>query len=449
MSISYLRFDWYFSKYLVGRFLFPLLLAGLWIGGGCAGSSRIQQKIEPLLASEKYAKAHQLVEKNRSIYGSRDRVLWLLDRGTLLHYQGRHTESIDVFHEAERRIDELFQKSISEQAASLVVNDKVVTYAGEDFEDVMINVYKALSFAQLGNRESAQVESRKLNEKLNYIHSKRGGILKARYQEDAFARMLNGIFYEWGKIRSDINDALITNRNSFNLYQGKFGQHFGVGPPSALKANLLATAPILGRSQFKIWRDRFPEQKVFTLSQRRALATVYVFHFAGKAPIKEEYRIPYAIKNGLFLDIALPTYRTRDYRVHGSRILADDQLITTSEVVHPTGNIAIKNLEDHQPLIISKSVTRQIARYGVAGAIDKDAAQLFTALGNWILEGADLRSWRTLPDKILFAQFWLPAGEHKLQAELLDAQGKSVGKKELGKLSLPANSTRFLVFVTR
>ena len=429
--------------------LFSGLLFVILLGfGGCAGSVVVQQEIESLLGKNNYAEAYDLVEENRDTYGAKDEVLWLLDSGTLLYYQGRHSESIEAFHEAERRMDELFQLSLSEQAASLIANDKFVTYAGENFENVMVNVYKALSFAQLGNRESAQIESRKLNDKLNYINSKQGGVLNARYQEDAFARMLSGIFYEWGRRRSDTNDALIANRNSFNLYQGKFGKNFGVPAPSALKSNLLATAPILGRSQFNLWKKRFPNQEMLTLSQRQAMAGVYIVHFAGKAPVKEELRYPY-YQAGLLLSLALSTYSTRDYPVHGSRIFVNGQPVATNELVHPTGNIAIKNFEDLEPLRISKALARHVLRNAAAGAVNQDIRAGISFLGNILLERADLRSWRTLPDKILLAQIWLPAGKHQLKAELLDANGKSVGEKELGELDLKAGDIRFLTFVTR
>ena len=427
--------------------LSALVLVGVWGLAGCSGAVQVHYEIDELLNAGRYLEADKLVQEKRNSYGKRDEVLWLLDRGVLLYYQGKYKESIQAFNNAERRMDELFQISLSQQAASLLVNDNITTYAGEDFENVMLNIYKALSFAQLGNFQGAQVESRKLNEKLNYIRSKQQGLFSASYQEDAFARLLSGVFYELGGRRADLNDAFISNKKSLELYQGEFGKRFGVVPPNVLKANLLATAPILGQREFNRWRKRFPKQKFVTIPQRRNHTRVYFVHFAGKPPQKENVFIPYLYKN-YQLNLAVPAYKKRSYRIDGSRIIANNKPITRLESVHPTGEIASRNLNDRYPLILARAAARQVARNAVVDN-DNQGSALAALVGNLILERADLRSWQTLPDKVLFSQAWLPAGSYRFQAQLLDKSGKSIGSRDLGELTLTAGRARFLIFATR
>jgi hypothetical protein len=63
--------------------------------------------------------------------GGRDRLLELLQRGHVLHYAGRFEESNAAFQLAEDLAASLYTRSISQAAASLIVNDLAVDYRGK------------------------------------------------------------------------------------------------------------------------------------------------------------------------------------------------------------------------------------------------------------------------------------------------------------------------------
>jgi hypothetical protein len=65
-----------------------------------------------------------------------------------------------------------------------------------------------------------------------------------------------------------------------------------------------------------------------------------------------------------------------------------------------------------------------------------------------VSEQADLRSWQTLPDKILIGQALVPPGKHTLQVEFLSRTGVALSTRSLGEVELRAGQTRFIVLHT-
>ena len=88
-------------------------------------------------------------------------LLYHLERGLILHYADRYAESNEAFAAAERLADELYTKSISEGALSLISNDNAISYRPRPFEMAMVPYYKGLNYIYLGDRNAAQVEARR------------------------------------------------------------------------------------------------------------------------------------------------------------------------------------------------------------------------------------------------------------------------------------------------
>ena len=76
-----------------------------------------------------------------------------------------------MLNKAEQRAKELYTKSISKGIKAAFTSDAATDYAGEDYENVLLNVVKALDFLALGNKAGALVEARKINEKLKLYNT--------------------------------------------------------------------------------------------------------------------------------------------------------------------------------------------------------------------------------------------------------------------------------------
>ncbi len=100
-----------------------------------------------------------------------DELLYLMDLGTVYHVAGRYEEAIATFTKADKLAEIKDYTSLSAEAGSVLLNDTIKTYKGEDFEKILINVYLAMDYTLLGKTEEALVESRRVNHKLDMMIS--------------------------------------------------------------------------------------------------------------------------------------------------------------------------------------------------------------------------------------------------------------------------------------
>ena len=127
----------------------------------------------PLARSGSYIEAALLIEQAKGeMYKEKDRVLYYLDLGMLQHWAGEYELSNESLSKAEVAIEELFTISVSKALTSGLLNDNALDYSGEDYEDIYLNVFKALNYIALDDQESALVEIRRVQIKLNILEDK-------------------------------------------------------------------------------------------------------------------------------------------------------------------------------------------------------------------------------------------------------------------------------------
>ena len=86
-----------------------------------------------------------------------NKLLYYLEKGLILHYQGQYEASNLEFERAERLSDVLYTRSVSREVAALLSNDSVVAYRGEEFELALVHYYRAMNYQRLGDRQAALV----------------------------------------------------------------------------------------------------------------------------------------------------------------------------------------------------------------------------------------------------------------------------------------------------
>ncbi len=391
----------------------------------CAGSTAFYRTVDDRVAAGNYGGAIEEVRNNAGEYGDKSSVLFDLDLGLLYHYQGNNDSSNVHLFAAERRIQELFTKSISLAALSVLTNDNVLPYDGEDFERVLINVFLALNYAREGKPDDALVEARKVDLKLREYSRQYDE--KNRYKEDAFIRYIAGALYE---AQGEINDAFISYRNAYTVYQA-YDTTYGTPAPSFLLDDIVRTATLLS---FNDEAARFESLGGHPFDRTgRSEGTIIVLTYTGKGPIKQEVRptVSIADEKGVVhtFQVALPKFaprftpgRSYDVRVQGKGTL----LHAESETAEDITAIAAKALDDRLTMIYLKSGGRALLKFLAAEAakakIKKDDGDKST-LGNFLgsiavdiavglSEKADLRTWRTLPSEIQMTRLRVPPGEY-------------------------------------
>jgi len=150
-----------------------LLLGAAFLLGACTTSKGQYQGIDEKLARQDYRGAlQQISDAKEEDYGEKNRAWFYLDAGMLLHYAGEYEKSNEYLTDAENAIEQLYTESVSRAAGSFILNDNTTEYAGEDYEDVYTNVFKALNYLALGQAEEAGVETRKVHVKLTRLADK-------------------------------------------------------------------------------------------------------------------------------------------------------------------------------------------------------------------------------------------------------------------------------------
>ncbi|MEW6042568.1 MAG: hypothetical protein AB1633_13700, partial [Elusimicrobiota bacterium] len=157
------------SKIINQKFILYFILLGFL---GCATQLSHLKQVRACTAKNQFQQAAEVIKQNNARYGERDRVLYHLDRGILFLYAGDFDQAIEYLTIAEKEMLELFTKSISKEAASLVTNEYVLPYVGLDYEQILVNAFLALAYAGKRNYNDALVEVRKADTKFKLLKEK-------------------------------------------------------------------------------------------------------------------------------------------------------------------------------------------------------------------------------------------------------------------------------------
>ena len=375
-----------------------LVLAGLVLLSGCAGDYVARTRhLRTAYERESYDLALTELDAVAKQGSGKDTLLVLLDRGMVLHAAGRWRDSIQVLAEADRLASELDVVSVSEEAGTLLTNERERAYRGEDFERLMISVLQALNYAQLGQDEEALVEVRRVNERLQKM------IVDERkpYEQLAIARYIGGVLYE---DQGEWDSAYIDYAKALELAPG-------LGP---LAEPLLRLAKKTGRmDEYERLRGRFPDVAHEPLGPGEGQVLVVVE--AGLAPEKE----PADRMLETHDLIQVPVYRDRG-RPDLARVWVGDggqRAVTVTSLA----DVAKVHLNERIGRMLARQVAGAVAKAGLAagaGALTKSkelGALTFLLLNT--LNQPDLRSWMSLPAEFQLARFRLPAGRHTVTVE--------------------------------
>jgi len=388
-------------------FLVVVILFLQWISG-CGVSQRYYVRLDHALAVQDYEGALGILKPEE--YGSRNEVLYDLDRGTLLQLAEDFTGSITHFDRADKKMDELYTVSITKLTESFIVNDNASPYEGEDFEKALVNMFQALNYVWLGELDEALVECRRVNTKLGILNQKYER--KNIYREDAFVRYLAGILYE---ARGEDNDAYISYRKAIKVYRTDYREFYGTEEPPWLEEDMRRTGI----------RSGVLEQESGRIQGGGENGEIVVIFFNGLSPRKVEDHLIIPLPGDKVAKIAFPVFQPVARRATSARIYADGQDIGETVLAEDIEAIAVKNLEDRRGRAILKLGTRQAVKYflskGIGDIAEKRAGREMGKLVGFLasaafaaVEVADVRSWRTLPAQIQIGRFNLTPGMHEI-----------------------------------
>lgn len=425
------------------RQIIRAVLAGMFIvtASGCATYAYKFQPIERALAAHQPEAALTALDQAYAPRGA-DAPLYYLNKGMLLRLNNRYAESNTALETAQKLMDKLEALSLTEQTTSFIVNDTVHSYVGEDFEKVLLHVYKALNYLALQQPYEARVEALQVDVKIRELNS---GTAGGALTEEAFTRYLSGIIYE---NLGEWSDAMIAYRKAYEAF-AVYKKKYSVGLPESLKFALLRLAERQGlEDELKTYREEFAIKDWPNVASREANGELVLTLHNGLSALKGEVA-SHALDpaSGRLIRIALPVYRPRAVQVTQAILRVGDQSVRL-DLVEDITALAIKSLESHMAAITARTLARAVVKYRMAKEAEKrdGGVGLLVNLAGAISEQADTRSWSSLPAQIYLGRLSLPPGTYKARLELLDNLGKLIHTQEFSNITLTQGKAAYLAF---
>lgn len=434
---------------------------------GCATYTHNAATFRSSLAGGHYETALQTLGEARK---GPARLLYLMENGLIAHYRGEYHASNRYFEAAERLADRLFTRSLSREAASLITNDQVRAYRGEEFELAFINYYRALNYWYLDEPEDALVECRKANLKLDRYAARAD--YDATYRNDAFIHYMTGLIYE---ATGELNDAYVSYRNALDAYE-TYQDAFGLEAPDALRNDLWRVEKALDYVEIpgdavaaRDWRSaRGGELIVFSeigfvphkVQEEISLPIYEGDDFTGKKDrlegvsrkiARRHFKPHYAGKSKVeyWLRVALPAYEDVAPRTQTVRVSAAGRQATTT-LAEDLSAIAWQTFQDKQPAILARTVARGLVKYSASVKLEEKNKVLgfIVNLFSAATEAADTRSWVSLPHSVQIGRLTLPAGTHTLTLESLDSRGRVVETGTISDIHVRPGTRTFVNYRT-
>jgi len=401
-----------------------------------------------------------LQNSQKDAYDEKDRVLFWIDLGLLQHYAYQDSLSIINLALADNAIEELYTTSISKGVASMVLNDNALDYSGEDYENLYINVFKALAFYRQGESESALVEIRRLTEKFVELEQK--------YQQEY--RSLK----ESDEIKTEVDEI------SVNFY-------------SSALAHYLSMILFLNDGEYddgRISRDKFydafenqkelynfPKPNLDNFLTHSENAKLSFITFTGRAPLKYEYVFQidtfenlivisilengrwkefntiawYGLEGGLHAKFAIPKLKKRGSMVNKVEVIVDGVHKRDLYKIESLEDIAFEAFKREEGIIYLKSLARTVSKAIANEALNKELDKQ-TDGGDWggltrlltgalinATENADLRIAHYFPSFAYGGEIEVQPGVHNIEIVYKDRNNRTIATDKFDNYNVSKN----------
>lgn len=395
--------------------------------GGCAAYmlDTAQNDLRNSFATGDFLGTVELVNnfQTTGVYEGKDAVLMNLEMGSANHFAGNYRESNQYFENAEYEIEDLYTKSISRAIKSFLVNDNILAYDGEDYEDVYLNAFKTLNYIHLGDLEAALVESRRVSYKLGQLNIKYNDIVSALSEADT-SKVDEG---KWHSGETNIQNSAMGHYLSTILY-AKTGK---LDDARISYNNLIKSYG----DQPSLARDNTPTSDELETLMNPNSYNVLVKVFSGRSPTKKQNDIRlYFDEIDTYLKYSLPELQLYNSSVSSIRVSVNGN--KQSEILKTIEHLDLVAQEVYkvkEPIIYARTIVRASLKAAATNAASKEIeeenellGQAFNFLGKVAQEAtekADLRSWQTMPGKSHGIVLKLPNGVHTIEIEYLASNG--------------------------
>jgi hypothetical protein len=447
----------------------------------CASFERLRSDYGSFLESADLTSAEKLIEKKKWYQKDRNKVLYYLELGALARMQGQLAESNEYLNKADYLIED-YRASAGAKGLAMASNPRVLPYQTEYFENIAVHYLKSLNYLQLNDLESARVEARRTNIRLQQLNDAVPD-KPLKYRDDVLGHIIMGLSYEKN---GEWNNAFIAYRNAADLFisDGRLQTYMGVRMPEQLKCDLVNLAKKLGFSNEVERYQRILHPKCGETEGKGG--ALIVFWENGQAPVKDELIVGFDVfRNGNNSDlrfvssnnefeyylppeqynqysgfsginslrVALPSYRKRFYPLKTARVdYAGGE--RQMELIEDLSMVAQQSLKDRFHRELATALIRLAVKEATEAGLreiktkkkeeddgednekdrkeekkeeeyDETAGILLSGamnIVNTLTERADIRSWNALPGEISYVRVPLKSGSNLINVTFYNQQ---------------------------
>jgi hypothetical protein len=410
----------------------------------CATSKDLWQPIDLAVDRNDYQTGLAEIEKGQAakkpIYKENNQISLYLDKGLLEHYAGEFSASYEDLLEGERLIEEAFTKSVTQDVTSYVANDNTKDYAGEDYEDIYVNIFNALNAYHLNNGQAYALINDLVQQggELQVLSEKYSGdVSKGKeYLENALKN--GGTVFSLGTVSFPETKAITFNNSALARYLGAvFALNDGNKDMARFQLFELQNAfssPVYNGISvpvpLAVTGERGSEAGPL-LDIPAGKGQLNVLAFVGLSPVKEE-----ELQQALFpflrtptlaiTELKVPVLKPRSSVVNSVTVSVEGVKTFNLGVLEDIGAVLADTFNGHQSSVYLKTFIRTLAKYIAADVAAQEAieqgipqlAAMVIALGAKkaldTTERADVRAVRYLPGKAYIGALDLNPGTYSV-----------------------------------
>jgi hypothetical protein len=383
---------------------------------GCAVDRMRLPQFDAAFESGNYQGARRIAAEQVSGSQPHRALLWQLQEATIDRMLGQYQASNAGFDRCEQAFKyyELENLGIAggKTAVTVLSNDSLRPYSGEQYDRIMVNVYKALNFAALGDHENARVEFNRALQR--QVRAKERFAAEIARNEREVTREEASQGTSPGSTERTMESPqtqAILSREYSNLDRFQAYPDF-VNPFATYTAGLYFLLRGDCDKALDILKEAhgmLPDNPIVADdfasadANRRVLGKVYVLFENGVVPARNEVRLDlplFIVTNRVrYMGIALPTLAPRPRAFPYLDIVSNGATGRTIPLASMDAVVAAEFKKD-LPMVVSRAVASAIAKAALQYVAQRqmgDLAGILAAGYSAISTAADQRIWSSLP----------------------------------------------------
>lgn len=395
------------------------------LNSGCATHNERLIPVRHAFYGGDLERAQQLLEEHLERKRGDTHVL-LLEKASVQLAAGRPADAERHLRDVRDHFDYLEQKSVAETTVSLFSDDRSLSYAGEDYEKVLVRAFLALANLMHDGGDAEAYCLQMVDKQARIVAAATepdGTNPKAGYQQVALAPYLRAALREETHRHHDdvarYREMVVSWQPDFapgasDLHRSQTGRH------SAPGNGVVYVFALVGRGPLKDEVEEVPTTAALMIAN----AALNITGQKTLPPIVAPIKVPQMF--------AMPN------QVSQLAVQINGQPVGQTATITDVTRMALDQCAANRNHVVARALVRRVAKESTVlaakrvtgtreGSLEAVAFELAGLVWQFS-ERADTRYWGLLPDTIQVLRIELPAGAHRIDFQPLDRHHRVIGQ---------------------